>query len=204
MEFAIINRIDLSNTNYVRHLQFVQHFLLSPHLPNLHSSWGEKEKQAQTHLVSSTGAFPKLCGPLTWTNFGSFSDSEEAGREKSRKERKSRKDEKVRDEWGRQKEEKMEERGENGDGQRGHERRRTGRCVCACVWRRCRHNYHFFHRSFTTVLCRHAQQAGTALGPSPLMKYYHSGGRIRAFQRLSQSLHSHRLRGEQDVLPNKV
>ena len=56
-----------------------------------------------------------------------------------------------------------------------------------CVWRRCRHNYHFFHHSFTTVLCRHAQQAGTALGPWPLMKYYHSGGCIRAFQRLSQS-----------------
>lgn len=64
-----------------------------------------------------------------------------------------------------------------------------------------------FITTFTSVLRRHAQQAGTVLAPWPLMKYYYSGGRIRAFFSggLSQSSHSFgRLRGEQDLLPNKV
>lgn len=73
---------------------------------------------------------------------------------------------------------KMEKRGENGERQRGHERSRKA------GWR---NNYHFFHHSFITVLCCHAQQASTALGPSLLMKYYYSRRHIRASTSLTLS-----------------
>lgn len=53
-----------------------------------------------------------------------------------------------------------------------------------CVLRSNRNNYLFFHHPFTAVLCRYAQQAGTALHPSPLMKYQHGGGRFKAFHNL--------------------
>lgn len=50
MEFAIINRIDLSNNNWGIDFALSPTFLLSSNLPYLHSSWGEKVTNAQIHL----------------------------------------------------------------------------------------------------------------------------------------------------------